>query len=576
MFIKKFAVLIVLAVGSALLVESALLAQTGATAGASDQSQAVPTIRSTTRLVQVSVVVTDKKGEPIAGLKKEDFAVLDENKEQPIAFFSEATPNPPAAHASLLPKNVFTNRYDLKGQDPGAVTVVLFDSLNTASADQSRVRQQVVKFLGALKPQDRVAVYALTTQLLLLHDFTQDSAALVDAASHFQPEGKTALDASNPELFEGPGFGGPHSGWAQFAATVNATNDLTADKYKADRAETTAAAFTDIANHVATIPGRKNLVWVSGSFPLIVNPGTFQASSGIDLHRDIRDLSGYADRATKALNRVDMAVYAVDAAGVVTGSGDPQQRTSSAQPSAGMFDQQNQRDAERLLASATGGEAFYGNNDITNAMNRAFEDGRYAYTIGFYPDHGKWNGEFRKIKVESKTPGIKLRYREGYFAVAEGNGSDQQRAKAALQEAAMSPLDATALGMIVSGKWSGPSADRKVEFHVGVDPKQLLLEQTADHRKGEVDLFFVQRNAKGIVAAEDQRVALDLEEKHYDYLTQAGLVFARHLTISPEASEVRILARDAGSEAIGSVTIPIKALFEALGPDPTVKLQDLK
>ena len=178
--------------------------------------------------------------------------------------------------------------------------------------------------------------------------------------------------------------------------------------------------------------------------------------------------------------------------------------------------------------------------------------------------------------MEPRTPGAKLRYREGYFAVGEGP-ADQAKVKVAMQEAAMSPLDATALGMIVSSKWSGAGDQRKVEFHVGVDPKQLLLQQEADHRKGEVDLFFVQRNAKGdTVAAEDQRVGLDLEEKHYDYLAQAGLVFVRHVVIAPDAAEIKILARDTGSEAVGSVTIPIKTLTDALGPVPTLKLDNLK
>ena len=133
--------------------------------GAAPPQAAQPaTIRSTTRLVELSVVVTDKRGEPITGLKKEDFTVLDESNPQQIAFFSAESPAP-AARPQALPKNVFTNRYDLKGQGPGAVTVVLFDSLNTSIEDQGYVRRQVIKFLKTLKPQDHVAVYALTTQL---------------------------------------------------------------------------------------------------------------------------------------------------------------------------------------------------------------------------------------------------------------------------------------------------------------------------------------------------------------------------------------------------------------------------
>ena len=157
-------------------------AQTGAT-----NADTPPPIRSTTRLVQVSVIVTDKKGEPVSGLSKQDFVVLDEGKTQEIAFLSAEAPAPTGITMSKLPANAFTNRFDLKGQDPGAVTVVLFDSLNTSVQDQGWVRNQVIKFLNSLQPQDHVAVYALTNELLILHEFTQDASALVEAANQLSP-----------------------------------------------------------------------------------------------------------------------------------------------------------------------------------------------------------------------------------------------------------------------------------------------------------------------------------------------------------------------------------------------------
>jgi VWFA-related protein len=100
-------------------------------APATPPNQQPDVIRSSTRLVQLSVIAQDAKGEPLTGLQKEDFTVLDEGKPQNIAFFSCGAP-PPATPPAALPPNVFTNRFDLKGEDPGAVTVILFDSLNTS------------------------------------------------------------------------------------------------------------------------------------------------------------------------------------------------------------------------------------------------------------------------------------------------------------------------------------------------------------------------------------------------------------------------------------------------------------
>ena len=531
-------------------------------------------IRSTTRLVQVSVVVTDKKGEPVTGLKKEEFTVLDENKPQEIAFFAAEVPAHTGSNPPALPPDVFTNRFDLKGQDPGAVTVVLFDSLNTAVQDQGYVRGQVIKFLKNLKPQDHVAVYGLTSELLLLHEFTQDALSLVEAASQFKPKEQALYSASNPDYFNIPAMIDAHSMWQRFQDAVNQTDARIADQYKMRRAEMTANALEAIANHVATIPGRKNLVWVSGSFPSAI----LVEALGL-AERDNETTERYAAEAAQALNRVNMAIYPVDASGLATSAGmDPSRKGDSlTDPNAiqycadciskapgnspAMFERQNLRDSERMLASATGGLAFYGSNDITAAMKRAFDDGRYAYALGFYPQHGTWDGKFRKIKVQVKINNVLLRYRNGYVAETERTDSETQ-AKAELQHAAASPLDATQLGLIVSAKHFGAASERKLELHVGLDPKQLRLHDETQHEKGAVDLYFVQWNGRGeTVSAETQRIGLNLEEKQYEFLAKAGLVLARHITIAPDATDLRVLVRDASSQALGSVTVPVKTLL---------------
>ena len=108
--------------GAALLMVGLAKGQGPATAAAQTAAANADTatpIRSTTRLVQVSVIVTGKKGEPITGLSKQDFGVLDEGKAQEIAFFSVEAPAPAGEMMPKLPQNAFTNRFDLKGQDPG-------------------------------------------------------------------------------------------------------------------------------------------------------------------------------------------------------------------------------------------------------------------------------------------------------------------------------------------------------------------------------------------------------------------------------------------------------------------------
>jgi VWFA-related protein len=562
---RKGRALFYFALSSVLLLGLSAKAQAPSQADAAGGNQdTVTTIRTTTRLVQVSVVVMDKKGEPITGLKKEDFAILDEGKAQEIAFFNAGVVAP-AQTPPMLPPNVFTNRLDLKGQDQAAVTVVLFDLLNTSFQDQSQVRRQVIGFLKSLKPQDHVAIYGLTTQLLLLHEFTQDASALVEAVNKLNLRTAAAYDASNPESVHVSALDGA-PGWQQFEAALNKENQHVADESDLDRYRTTSEALQMIANHVAAVPGRKNLVWIAGSFPLAI------FANGVGDPARVTATPEQASATARALNRANLAVYPLDSSGVApTPTMDPSERgtpstlqcadciNKAPMASSAMFDRQVSRDGERMIAESTGGQAFYGNNDIGPAMKKVFDDGRWAYTIGFYPNHEKWDGKYRKLKVEVKGAG-KLRYRAGYFADAPQAGGDEASVKEEIQEAGTSPLDATSLGMIVSAKVA-PAPSRTVEFHVGVDPKQLMLQKVAEKEKGAVDLYFVQRNAKGeTLAAESQRIGLDLPQKQYEYLSKAGLVFGRHVTIKPDTSELRVVVRDAGSEALGSVSVPVSAL----------------
>ena len=200
-------------------------------------------------------------------------------------------------------------------------------------------------------------------------------------------------------------------------------------------------------------------------------------------------------------------------------------------------------------------------------MRRAFDDGRYAYTIGFYPQHGDWNGKFRKIKIQVKGEGLKLRYRQGYYAVNDHSDSGAVIA-ADLRQTADSPLDATSVSMIVSCEPPAKGDPHTLELHIGLDPKQLLLDQSGDHYKGGVDLLFVQSDAAGkSVAAEKQHVDINLDTKQYEYMSNAAMVLGRHLSVNPEAAEIRVVVRDAGSGSLGSVTFPVAAFLQNGGKE---------
>lgn len=546
-----------------------------------------PVIRTTTRLVQVSVVVTDKKGQPITGLKKEDFTVLDGKEPQTIAIFSAEAPAVSSQPVRTLPPNIFTNRHDKLGEPPGSNTIIFFDALNTGLRQQAFAREQVLKFLKTIQPQDHFAIYALANpgQVEILHEFTQDDAALVKAINDY-----TVKQPEPPVV--------PFADAMNFAGVLPVMlplvpQDSLVPRTSEDRAELEAeyarmrlypeiAALIGIANHVASIPGRKNLIWISAGLKVMGDPHLPNkvrlSELGYRLEKPeyAEDEEGLLRAVVESCNAANTVMYGVDAHGVQVATGmDPNRRSGLGASSSGVVTpqtalrasqgrlgaQENVRFIYRMLADETGGTAFYGNNDLTEGMAKAFDDGRYAYTIGYYPDHGTWDGSFRKIQIKVSEEGVHARYRDGYYATADNAGNEGEKEKKIL-EAASSPLDSSALSMMVSGRHVQGPTTRELEFQAGVDVAQLLLDHAGGHWKGGIDLAFVQRDDKlEVIAADKKHVDLDFTDAQYQSLLTVGAIFERHLTLLPEAKDVRAIVRDTGSGQIGTVTVPLKTFF---------------
>src|SRR5262249_4404531 len=132
---------------------------------------------------------------------------------------------------------------------------------------------------------------------------------------------------------------------------------------------------------------------------------------------------------------------------------------------AGSSIRQNTRDSERALAQATGGQAFYGSNDVRPALQHVADDSRSADTLGFYPDHSQWNNKFRRLTVKINRPGLKLRYREGYYATV-GTGSSHTQAEAALFRAANSPVNATGIEFSLTASRTEPVSANGMKWTV--------------------------------------------------------------------------------------------------------------
>jgi VWFA-related protein len=507
-----------------------------------------PEFRAITRLVEVNVIVHDRHGQPIENLSRDDFELFDEGEKQDIAAMRLERTQPQAGAPApiTLPANQFSNQPIFHTGATEAVTVVLMDGLNTAFADQAHARDQLIRFLGTLTPNDRVALYSLGRDLRVLHDFTDDAASLLRALQKRKLYLGSELADSQPDASD--------TGNAELDAFLDRSNQGLADFQTADRVGITLRAIEAIARHVSALPGRKNLVWISGGFPFSI--GMDEMSS--DTSRDSRSFNADIDHTARAVAAASLAIYPVDARGLVTppalGRDSWNPHPSGPPPlSSAMKNLQQTQDSMRTLAKRTGGRAYFNTNDLANAVRGAIDDARVTYVLSYYPKHNAWNGKFRQLKVAVKRPGVDVRYRLGYFAFADEPQTDVAR-KSALMDAVSSPIDATGIGITIRLQPDVPSPGT-LRVQAAVDPRALALTRAGDRWTGEVDaLYIVQDAADSAPVVTAQTLALNLTQRDYAESMQTGLQLSADLDGVKFRYRVKVVVRDAATGNIGSVT----------------------
>src|SRR5271165_3701868 len=176
------------------------------------------TIRANTRLVVVDVVVTDKKGQPVTGLKPEDFTLEENGKKQKVSVFV-----PPGivnrTAASPMPPGIFSNHPE-NVTPAGVPTVLLLDATNSPFKDQAYARSQMLKYVLEQEQTGRpMAVMTLSDRLRVLQQFTSDPQVLLTAIKNFMPQ-EQILQSGGP-LPESGGAGAMGAGATAASAMMS-------------------------------------------------------------------------------------------------------------------------------------------------------------------------------------------------------------------------------------------------------------------------------------------------------------------------------------------------------------------
>jgi len=342
---------------------SAFAQQNGSPGAVAPQSEKVVPSRGGGRRISIDVVVTDKSGKPVPGLRQQDFALLDDKQPQPILSF----------HAT-----------DESSQgDPPVQAIFIIDAVNTGIQGVGIQRQQLEKFLrqndGQLPiPMSLVFLADKSTEVQPVP--TRDGKALANA-----------LDSSPSALRiigRSQGFYGG-----------------------VDRLQISLRALDGLIAYEARQPGRKLLVWLSAGWPLLSGPGVELTA------KDQEFLFSTVVRLSSAMRDAGITLYSVDPAGM-SDAGSPRtfyyETFLEGVRSANRV--QNGNVGLQVLAAQSGGRVLNSTNDIASAVAACLADARTFYTLSFDSPVADHPNEFHSLQVKVDKHGVTARTRMGYYA----------------------------------------------------------------------------------------------------------------------------------------------------------------
>lgn len=497
---------------------------------------AVIAFRAATRLVQIDVVAR-RGGSAAKGLNKDDFVVLDNGRPQQIALFSADAQLGGEEALATAGDGAVSNR--LAGAANG--TVVLMDQTNTSPSDQAVAIRRVADFLrgrGERRPTtEPIGIYVFGRQGTprVIQELTTEPALLSEAADTLR----------------------------RLAPFHNDAADMV------ERAIETSDCVQAVARHLAGVPGRKNLIWISSGFPLMAMAGS-----------DVRaDFNPQMEAAARALTDAGVAFYAVDARGLA-GAAPPMAPIPNAESpgpqllnraanfsnpismplgftysaEVAAFGAEAQRagpenSAFARLADLTGGLAFFDSNAIDDSIGKALDDASHGYTLAFYAETGGEDGAWHTLKVRVKQRRINLRYREKYFA--PGTAGSEVNA-ASLRTLLKDPLEATGIELTAR---AAPDRQRPGfgQVHVSIDLHHVHLENQDHCWVGAVDVAFLKEGARAASLTEGR---LRIPEDRLAGALENGLTIDDSIAMDDKPGALHIVAQDRATGLAGTVRLP--------------------
>jgi VWFA-related protein len=531
------------------------------------------------RLVNLDVLVKDKKGKFVSDLKAEDFSVFENGVKQKIEFFDPplgSTTQTNAATGTQTQANTATGTQAKSVPSsgiPANILSLVIDGQTTELANLKQVREGTIKYIkDRVTDTDAVAVFGISNDLQLLQSFTQDKAKLLAAV-----EKAYTLTASNKNLERSD----TTEQIARLREELNGLPSGNLPQSPAAASQGSAAARALIASHVLeqyiklraqlnlqqarpilaalaalceaqrAIPGKKTVVLFSQGFT---------TSSVLDWQ--IQSTIDIANRANVAIYIIDStgltgggpqsgAFVSTGALGGVAATGSPEAR-SKAVGGESVFDNtryeglNREQDILYRISGDTGGEFFKGNNDIGKGLERIDQEIRARYTLAYYSTDANLDGSFRKLKVEVGKPDAQAVTRAGYYAIANDEivplSADDKRLLARFAEAANHPE----LPLFVNlSPFRSLEGRYLVPMSIEVPSSAVKFDRKGDKQQLQLDVLGVIReSSEKIISRLGGGFNVWLAPEQYQSIVNNNIFYRQDMELVPGTYQIEVIVRD--------------------------------
>ncbi len=518
-------------------------------ATASSPAQGSYTLKVQSDLVLTDIVVRDRRtGEPVRGLKREDFTILEGGKPQQLVSFDAqdvdqairvpgtetVTGRAGAPAATALGASAEQQAANLRNH---RLIVLFFDTTSLQPDDLDRVQQAARDYIDKLmQVADLVSVVSLGNTLSLDQDFTADKQLLLRAVNSYSGGGQQGYTA------------GATSTTNQVEDTTAYTPDET--EYNDINTDRELFAIAAIARALGPINQKKSLLYFSGGLQ----------RDGIENQASLRST-------INAAVRNNLSIYSVDARGLQAISPLGDATTGSLRGNAAytggalqnnLDSNFNSQEVLATLSSDTGGKAFFDNNDFAPAFQQVQNDTASYYVLGFHSTNPARDGSYRKLEIRVNRPDVKLSYRPGYYAPADFRHSNGEQRERDLEAALNSDLPASDMPVYLEPFFFRDATGRyNMPVSLLVPGSQIPFTKGGDRDKATLDVIGNIKDPKGRVL-QQVRDTVKLAVDQSQQVTRKNIQYSAGFTLPAGTYHLKFVVRENETGKLGSFETDVR------------------